>query len=413
MIQRNNFCFCFLIFRKICRNDRSTWLKLITVFLLVFFVFRAFVFYGPNVEDKNTAVKLEKFFIASTNGTIASSKLNVIPPVTVVKDKIHDIHVTPKPRAEKKKHTKKKATKKKKDNSVKYSLAAFKKYLNASVPMPLDHHDISFLMNPKNVCEDELGILVVVHSRVTNKERRDAIRFSVGRHAENAEMSYKIIFVLGTPDNGDMIDTLRENSEFKDLLMIDTVDTYRNMTLKAVGWIKWVTETCENKPKFILKMDDDALIKMPKLIDMLKTCTNVSNDLICKHMSCLVRAKEPSLRYGKNKITVEEYPLKHYPPMCPGLMYIFPSRLVSKMLAATEKVPFIWLDDVYITVFVRIYMEEHLFSLKKHFMQPADKKYKQLYDKKMIAHLNSKHFATDYIKIWNEMVKSYTKQKKS
>lgn len=296
------------------------------------------------------------------------------------------------------------------DKSIRYTLGAFKEFLNNSVPAPMDHHDLTYLLHPAAICDEKMDLVIVVHSATKNKARRDVLRFTIGRYANKAKLKYKIFFVTGIPQEGSStltVDLLREHTEFSDLLVMDVVDSYRNMTYKAVSWMKWLTEYCEQKPSYIVKLDDDALLKLPLLIDMLAPCLRSKKGAICRQISCLVRPKEPSLRYGKNMIKYDEYPFRHYPPMCPGLMYLMPASFAERMLVATESVPFIWLDDVYVTVFLRVYINEQLNSLRRFFMQPHDRNYKQLYIRKMVAHLQSKTFVTDYIKIWNDMLDKY------
>ncbi|CAM1293758.1 Uncharacterised protein g836 [Pycnogonum litorale] len=290
-----------------------------------------------------------------------------------------------------------------------YSPKAFHEFLNSSRPR-LDYHQISFLISPKQICNEKIDFLMVVHSSVNYRARRNVLRYTIGRYNKKSQLKYKMMFVVGTPtdnSNSNMLDVLREHNDLKDILLIDIIDDYRNMTHKALGWLKFVSEKCTRNVKHIIKMDDDALIKMPQLIDMLKPCETSQAKPICRQISCMVRPKEPSLRIGKNNITIDEYPLRYYPPMCPGLVYIFPSTLIDRLLEASQQVPFIWLDDVYVTVFLRESIGEKLHSLRRYYLQPADKRYRLLYKKKMIAHLNSKHFVTDYIRLWNEMLKSY------
>jgi hypothetical protein len=70
--------------------------------------------------------------------------------------------------------------------------------------------------------------------------------FFVGRvHGENASVVEAALKV--------------ENRQYGDVIQADFVDTYRNLTLKAVSALHWVTLNC-NKTTYMVKTDDDVVI---------------------------------------------------------------------------------------------------------------------------------------------------------
>ncbi|CAM1293636.1 Uncharacterised protein g790 [Pycnogonum litorale] len=290
-----------------------------------------------------------------------------------------------------------------------YTDKAFIEFLNSSRPR-VDHTQISFLLYPHKICCKQLDFLIVVHSKICHTKRRNILRHALGRYNNRAKLKYKLLFVLGASADASelhLLEFVREQNENEDLLMVDVIDSYRHLTLKAVGWIKFVSKRCSEKTKFILKMDDDALVNLPAIIDMLEPCMRNAARPICKHISCRVRLDEPSLRNGKNYVSLSEYPLAHYPPMCPGIFVIIPSFLIGRLYEASKRVPFFWLDDVYITAVLRYYIGEKLHSLKEYYLDPYDQRYEPLYRGKLVAHLSTDSFVLDYLRIWHKMLDSY------
>jgi len=58
-------------------------------------------------------------------------------------------------------------------------------------------------------------------------------------------------FVLGRPVNGSEYDLLQralvdEQTTHGDLVQLDFIDSYGNITLKAIGALQWLNEFCHN-----------------------------------------------------------------------------------------------------------------------------------------------------------------------
>ena len=68
----------------------------------------------------------------------------------------------------------------------------------------------------------------------------------------------------------------KENSLNKDMLLPNVVDNYHTVGLKMISAFKWITELKNNgNLKWIIKMDDDILIKFATL-DSYLSSKNVS-----------------------------------------------------------------------------------------------------------------------------------------
>ena len=136
------------------------------------------------------------------------------------------------------------------------------------------HFDISNLqypLNPQNECsEQDLYLLVYIHSAPENFDRRDIIRSTWGRVKEHNGTKVQLMFIMGTTSNlTHMQEIQTESSKKKDILMVDFVDSYRNLSYKALSALRYVGDHCQHVP-FILKTDDDTFVNMFLLINHLQ-----------------------------------------------------------------------------------------------------------------------------------------------
>ena len=60
-----------------------------------------------------------------------------------------------------------------------------------------------------------------------------------------------------------------ENEIYNDIVQEDYIDSYRNMTYKAISAARWITKHC-TQAKLIIKADDDALLDLPCMMKQIK-----------------------------------------------------------------------------------------------------------------------------------------------
>ena len=61
---------------------------------------------------------------------------------------------------------------------------------------------------------------------------------------------------------------LQESSKYHDVVAADFVDSYRNLTLKMMVGLKWVSRFCPHS-RFVLKCDLDTFVNLPLLTRIL------------------------------------------------------------------------------------------------------------------------------------------------
>lgn len=103
------------------------------------------------------------------------------------------------------------------------------------------------------------SLLIVVYSAAQNYEEREAIRRTLVTLKD--ENPYReLIFLVGTGNRRkDSVRLKNESLIHGDVVQVDVVDTYTNLTLKSVALLHWVHTHCPNAD-YVLKSDDDNFI---------------------------------------------------------------------------------------------------------------------------------------------------------
>jgi len=152
-------------------------------------------------------------------------------------------------------------------------------------------------------------------------------------------------FVLGLHRDPGLNDLIaEENALHDDIIQGDFADSYQNMTLKSLLGLKIVDERCPGV-RYLLKTDDDMIVKLPYLLDLLDhTHANLSRSIMGP-----LNIGSRVYRHGKWKLTRSEFPFDHFPPYESGSAYVITGDLVHELFVTAEFVPYISIDDVYVT----------------------------------------------------------------
>lgn len=197
-------------------------------------------------------------------------------------------------------------------------------------------------------CDTNINTVIIVTSYFGNVETRSAMRRAFP-HKKLAEFRIKRVFLLGlapkdkyTTQNA----VVDESRKFNDLVQGNFLESYRNLTYKHVMGHKWVAERCENA-KYVIKMDDDIVVDLYKLrgvlLDFKWSNENVMAGYVLKNMKPI---REP---HNKWFVRSEEYGAAIYPVFLSGWLYITTPRISQSIFQLSHRVPYFWIDDVYIT----------------------------------------------------------------
>ncbi|CAJ0965681.1 unnamed protein product [Ranitomeya imitator] len=129
------------------------------------------------------------------------------------------------------------------------------------------------IINNPQKCFGNIDLLIVVKSIITQHDRRDVIRKTWGKEKKINGKKIKTIFLLGTAMKEEeranyqkLLDF--ENQIYRDILQWDFLDSFFNLTLKEVHFLKWMTIYCQNVT-YIFKGDDDVFVSPNNVLDYL------------------------------------------------------------------------------------------------------------------------------------------------
>jgi len=110
---------------------------------------------------------------------------------------------------------------------------------------------MKYLLPMPAPCQPRQYLIIYVHTAPEHLSRRQAVRSTWGNVTRWSTVSDPVTlrFMLGRPVNDrrrQQRALVNEQAEHGDLVQLDFVDSYRNMTLKAVGALQWLNEFCQN-----------------------------------------------------------------------------------------------------------------------------------------------------------------------
>ena len=139
-------------------------------------------------------------------------------------------------------------------------------------------HPFNYTLLETDICRrrhNDTFVLVVVHSAPEHFERREFIRQTYGSGRLYGQLKMTVVFFMGVlPANATgakRVQTMlqREQELYHDIVQEDFIDSYRNLTYKAIAWMRWTTAYCQSPP-FVLKVDDDVLMNAFVLVRHLR-----------------------------------------------------------------------------------------------------------------------------------------------
>ncbi|XP_065323177.1 UDP-GalNAc:beta-1,3-N-acetylgalactosaminyltransferase 1-like [Gordionus sp. m RMFG-2023] len=231
-------------------------------------------------------------------------------------------------------------------------------------------------------------ILALIISSWNNFRIREVIRdtwaFNGNISVENRTHYVRHVFIVGqAPYNSSLSEQenissqLKLESEiglFQDILKINIMDTYANLTYKTMSGITFaLMRGIQNKisplfksscfKRYLLKIDDDTL---PNLASLIETLLNYHENLSIINLSmsqkdsitspvfiCNVVGRELPIRDHKHKnfLSSSDYPPSKLPPFCRGSAYLlsYHLRTLENMCIMSRLSNYIANEDVYVT----------------------------------------------------------------
>ncbi|KAK6170309.1 hypothetical protein SNE40_018727 [Patella caerulea] len=210
-----------------------------------------------------------------------------------------------------------------------------------------------YILNNINICNQfvPVDIIVVVHSNPAHFAQRFTIRRTCGMRKLFLPIEVRVIFLLGRVDNKKIHENIiNEHSRYGDTIQGDFKDAYHNLTFKAVMGLHWVSHYCSDA-KYVIKIDDDVVFNMWRFL----------KEVYAKHLYSskaiygISKFRDLIPRTGKWSVPFNILKgFKYYPyEFCTGFVLIMSADIIPDLYRASFKVPFFWLDDVYVTGMLR------------------------------------------------------------
>ena len=161
---------------------------------------------------------------------------------------------------------------------------------------PFKNHEHSYLINNQNKCNSDMFgfdllrrffpsewisylstkvtypyLLIVVRSAVQNFDQRNIIRRIWGNHTTSVKpFQAKTMFILGySTDSSIQDNVMKENEKYNDLIQVDVLENYYNLSFKTLMGLKWAYENCFYA-KYFLFIDNDYYLSIKNLLLFLR-----------------------------------------------------------------------------------------------------------------------------------------------
>ncbi|XP_073701040.1 beta-1,3-galactosyltransferase 2-like [Garra rufa] len=204
-----------------------------------------------------------------------------------------------------------------------------------------------FIIDQPNICEEQKPFLVVmVPVPPGDTNARNGIRMTWGGEKVVEDKVVVVLFIMGLNNEGTLQEQLRnESQQYKDLIQVNFLDSYRNLTIKTMMMMEWLSMNCQ-QASFAIKVDVDVLLNMNNLINMLVSLNPVPTN----YMTGLVWYASPVMRNPFNKFFVpyDVYPKETFPPYPLGMCYIISLDLPQKFIEESRHIKPIYIEDAYL-----------------------------------------------------------------
>lgn len=264
-------------------------------------------------------------------------------------------------------------------------------------PMLINH--------PEKCADGDVHLLVVIKSVIEQHDRREAVRKTWGKELTVDGKNIRTLFLLGTPtsDTKNLQKLLEyEDVIYKDILQWDFMDTFFNLTLKEVNFLKWFSIYCPGV-QFIFKGDDDVFVNTRNLLELIRFKVEERAEADLFVGDTITKAIPIRNRQSKYYIPKELYD-ETYPAYVGGGGFLMSSQLARRLFVASEDVELYPIDDVFLGMCLkklRVAPEMHAgfrtFGITRHKVSRMNKEpcfYKSL----LVVHKLSAH---ELLRMWS------------
>ncbi|KAM4599189.1 N-acetyllactosaminide beta-1,3-N-acetylglucosaminyltransferase 3-like [Fundulus diaphanus] len=198
---------------------------------------------------------------------------------------------------------------------------------------------------------EDVFFLIVIKSSPMNYERREVLRKTWAEERSYKGKMIRRIFIIGTDGSGFEKEKLNklvmlEHQHYSDILQWDFKDSFFNLTLKQILFLKWMERRCP-QARFLLNGDDDVFANTNNMVEYLQSLKDNDGS---KHLftgqllSYSLPVREPWSKYFVPFLVYEK---EFYPAYCSGGGYLLSGYTASVIYKISALIQILPIDDVY------------------------------------------------------------------
>ncbi|CBK21348.2 uncharacterized protein [Blastocystis hominis] len=196
-------------------------------------------------------------------------------------------------------------------------------------------YNYTYLAQPKNFCSEDTFMVVMIMSTVKKPEERKVLRETWFKDKVVHGQKLKYLFIVSSspdPAVNEAID--KEALEYNDILHMDHLDSYNNITMSIMNTFNWLHRNCKSI-KYILKGDPDSYFNTPKIVKWLLDLPPEKQHRLY-HGYCVMLSK-----FERNPNKEKYVPLLASAsdmiwPYCVGVGYVISSDLLAPLVLASR-----------------------------------------------------------------------------
>lgn len=265
-------------------------------------------------------------------------------------------------------------------------------------------YNASFENSKRDVCSSKsIKLILVVITAPESQDNRMCIRKTWGFYKNRPEL--EIVFLIGNSVNSTMnTEVQKENQLFNDIVKINLLEDYYNLTYKTVAMLEFVISHCQGA-KFLMKLDDDIFVNIPKILMFLESHRNDKR----KIYGNLLEGKDP-IRDQTNKYFASEieYSGNIYPNYVNGPSYLMTTDILHELYNTSLNTPYLKYEDVFLTGLVAQQLNIDIVNVYEFNNYPSDEESLQNMDDDYTFNMN--YVCDDIFYIWQKHFEFYRKR---
>lgn len=220
--------------------------------------------------------------------------------------------------------------------------------------VPTVSHSYKRILNQPTLCSqyERVFLLYLIRTYYKHFDRRQVLRDILKQpYFANHSIVIEHMFLFGRTNNKTIEESIRRESDlYKDVIQEDFMESYINVSLKAIMAWKWSVEFCPNVEN-VFVMNDELFVDQNKLVkNLLKN--KVGGHITDGFRLCYFKAKGRSGRFAEDRHMDPKYMYKgkFFPKHCHGVGYVAPIEVINKLYLASLTNPPMMPTDVWIGI---------------------------------------------------------------